>query len=483
MIFNSLTFILFLFLVIGLYWFLSEKPKLLLIFIASLIFYAFWRIEFVSILLLSTVTDYFVAQAIYNSSEKRRRRRLLYISLSVNLGLLFIFKYFLFFSKNILSLGNLFGLKLSIPIAYIILPLGISFYTFQTLSYTIDVYRNTIKPEKNFLLYADYVLFFPQLVAGPILRAGEVIHQLVKKPPFDVLIFFDGIKRILFGLFLKVVLADNIAPLVDSGFSLGSKSTSAIDIWTLSLLFGFQIYFDFSAYSHIAVGSAKLMGINFPENFNFPFLSISPQDFWKRWHISLSAWIRDYIFLPVSYKISSKLKQSKYLKIKTDIIIYFSGIFIAMTLCGFWHGANWTFVLWGMYHALLLFIFKTTKPIQKKLKRKFRNVLNWAITFLFVTLGWMIFRSQGIDEVIWRFVKIFSPKEYLWLGLRENTYLIAVLILLGAILSFFIRKKTVPLLNDLFLFRIVVETLYFTFLFALVFIFLRPINQFIYFQF
>ncbi len=227
------------------------------------------------------------------------RRFWLFVSLLGNLGSLFYFKYLGFALTNLQMVVDVFGLEWRLPHPDILLPLGISFYTFQTMSYTIDVYRGFIKAEKDLLLFSTYVVFFPQLVAGPILRAVEVIPWLLKKPHWEWSNLSIGIKRILGGLFLKVVLADNIAEFVDVGFGVDVGYLSAIDVWTLAFLFGFQIYFDFSAYSHIAIGSAKLMGIDFPENFNFPYFSTSAREFWKRWHISLSSWIRDYLYLPL----------------------------------------------------------------------------------------------------------------------------------------------------------------------------------------
>ncbi len=207
-------------------------------------------------------------------------------------------------------------MNLNIPYYNIILPLGISFFTFHSICYSVDVYRGTIKPESNFIVYAIYVAFFPQLVAGPILRAGQVIYQLKTKRVFDLTKLSIGLRRVLYGLFLKVVIADNIAPLVDDGFAQNINFLSAIDVWTLAFLFGFQIYFDFSAYSHIALGSAKMMGIEFPENFNYPYLATSPKEFWKRWHISLSNWFRDYVFLPLAYPLTRKLPKKKYFGIR-----------------------------------------------------------------------------------------------------------------------------------------------------------------------
>ena len=308
MLFNSLTYLSLLFFVVILFWNLSGRSRFFLIFISSLTFYGFWKIEFIILLLFSTISDWLISHQIVKHENKIKKKFLL-LSLIINLSLLFYFKYLIFFSENTFGLLNLMGFKIDPILLKIILPLGISFYTFQTISYTVDVYRKVIKPEKDFIVYACYVTFFPQLVAGPILRAREVISQFKKTNNFNWDYITDGFRRVLYGLFLKVVLADNIAPLVNSGFDLSLETLSAIDVWTLAFLFGLQIYFDFSGYSHIALGSAKMIGISFPENFNFPYLANSPKDFWQRWHISLSSWVRDYIYLPllgVKYQVSSK---------------------------------------------------------------------------------------------------------------------------------------------------------------------------------
>ncbi|RMG32834.1 MAG: MBOAT family protein, partial [Methanobacteriota archaeon] len=300
MIFNSVSFLLFLAIIIPLYWVLPKSPRLWLIFLSSLVFYGFWRIEFIPLMLFSTLVDFTAAQAIHASTQLSRKRIYLAISILINLGLLFYFKYLNFFVDNVIDALSVIGLQIEKPIMEIVLPLGISFYTFQTISYTVNVYRGFIKPEKNFVLYACYVTFFPQLIAGPILRAKEVIHQFHNRPNFNLVDFGHGIRLVLYGLFLKVVLADNVAPLVDAGYSMPTSMLSALDVWTLAFLFGFQIYFDFSAYSHIAIGCARMMGIHFPDNFFYPYLAHSPKEFWRRWHISLSSWIRDYLYLPLA---------------------------------------------------------------------------------------------------------------------------------------------------------------------------------------
>ena len=302
MIFNSVTFLLFFVAVTLLYWALPSKPRYWLLFISSLVFYAFWRWEYLSVLLLSAVTDYFVARAISDTpiEHKKRRKQLLAVSLTVNLGLLFYFKYLLFFTSNFNALFEQLGTLTRLPYWDIILPFGISFYTFETISYTMDVYRGHIKAEKKFITYGLFVAFFPKLVAGPIQRAAELVEQLKQRPNFQIHFVVEGVKRMIYGLFLKVIFADNISPLVDEGFAMNPDSLAGLDVITLSFLFGFQIYFDFAAYSHIALGAAKVLGISIPENFNFPYIATSMKDFWKRWHISLSSWIRDYLYLPLT---------------------------------------------------------------------------------------------------------------------------------------------------------------------------------------
>ncbi len=489
MIFNSVTYILFLVIIVLLYWGLPNRLKIWLIFLASIIFYGFWKVEFVSLMLISATNDYLVAQAIYKTPKenKKRRKWLLAISLLVNLGLLFYFKYLLFFTDNLSFLAQMAGFDVIPPVLNIILPLGISFYTFQTISYTVDVYRGFLKPEKDFVLYGSYVMFFPQLIAGPGLRACEVIDQLRVRPAFSLDFIPEGIKRILYGLFLKTVLADNIATSVDYGFGLPVESLSALDVWTLSFLFGFQIYFDFSAYSHIAIGSAKLMGISFPENFNFPYAANSFKAFWKRWHISLSSWIRDYLYLPLmgakvmdrsTGGIGESVEQKRPAKSKKDRALFFT-----WAIMGLWHGANWTFVFWGLYHAVLIFMERNLSFIRKRLPSSSKNILGWAFTLPLAMLGWIPFRAQSMNDVFLMFQKIVNPFEYMSLGMRENVYIITVLMFLlttGAYLAkTYLRKPVIdmPIVYSVF------NVVKYTALIILVFTFLRPISQFIYFQF
>jgi len=480
-IFNSLTYLFFLFVIVVLYWILPYRARLLLIFSASLIFYGFWRVEFIPIMLLSVVVDYFVALRIPHSSSVGKKR-LLAVSLVTNLGLLFYFKYLIFFAENAVGFANMLGADVDPIVLNIILPLGISFYTFQTISYTVDVYRGLIKPENDFILYGCYVTFFPQLVAGPVLRAVEVIHQFAKRPPFLWEDIAGGLKRIIYGLFLKVVLADNIAPLVDTGYAMPVETMSALDVWTLAFLFGFQIYFDFSAYSHIALGSARLMGICFPENFNFPYLAQSPRDFWRRWHISLSSWIRDYLYLPLAgIKVHDRsvggLSNAVLDKKKNK------ALFVTWCIMGLWHGANWTFVLWGVFHAFVIFLYKSLAPIASEFSHNIKIVGGIIITLPIMMLSWIPFRADSLDMTFSMWAKVFDPFLYSSLGMRENAYLVAAIILLGIISTFLVQKKFVPLIKQNRELLLLGETVIFLVIFPLVVIFLRPINQFIYFQF
>lgn len=481
MIFNSLTYLSLLFIVVTLYWLLPYRARLLLIFSASLTFYGFWRIEFLPVLLLSTFVDWWVTQKMRGQSE-RSRYHLLLISLTINLGLLFYFKYLIFFADNAVGLANLLGAEID-PIALkIILPLGISFYTFQTISYTVDVYRRFIEPERDFVLYACYVTFFPQLVAGPVLRAAEVTHQFANRVVFSSEHLFAGIRRILYGLFLKVVLADNISPLVDAGYIMPLETMSALDVWTLAFLFGFQIYFDFSAYSHIALGSARLMGINFPENFNFPYLASSPKDFWRRWHISLSSWIRDYLYLPFAgEKVHDRSTGG--LGVATAERKHTKALFLSWAIMGLWHGANWTFLLWGIFHAVVISVYRLIQPRTRSLSKHIRWWGGIAITLPIMMFAWVPFRAESVDHTFVMWGKIFDPSAYFWLGMRENTYLITALILFGVLSSYAVKEKIVPKMQTFQVGVALADISAVAVMTALVIVFLRPINQFIYFQF
>jgi len=481
-LFNSLTYITFLVFVISLYWVLPYRARMILILISSLTFYGFWKIEFIPVMLASVVIDYFAAIKM-PSSNRIVKKRLLIVSLMANLGLLFYFKYLIFFSSNAIGLANILGAEID-PIALkILLPLGISFYTFQTMSYTVDCYRGVVKPEKDFILYACYVTFFPQLVAGPILRASEVIYQLKSRVGFSWTHIAVGCRRIIYGLFLKVVFADNISPLVDSGFLIPLETISALDVWTLAFLFGFQIYFDFSAYSHIALGSARLMGITFPENFNFPYVSSSPREFWRRWHISLGSWIRDYLYLPLTGAVF-KDRSVGGLGAATDDKAQNKALFASWSIMGLWHGANWTFVLWGIYHAIVIFVYRKLATKAETIPKSIKKWVGILITLPIMMLSWIPFRAESIENTFLMWRTVINPYAYSSLGMRETVYVITCLLLAGFFITFLIKQKVMPKILKLNTSIVVVlEGMIFTIMLALVIVYLRPISQFIYFQF
>lgn len=487
MIFNSLTYIIFLTLVVCLYWVLPKRPRLWLILIASSCFYGFWRPEFLLVMLFSAATDYFVAKRLEVMEDGPGRRAWLLLSLAVNLGLLCYFKYLLFFVGTAAAALHVFGVDIQIPALNIILPLGISFYTFETISYVVDVYRRTIPAEKSFVMYGCFVTFFPKLVAGPVLRAAEMIPQFDAQPKFRVDAFFSGIQRILLGLFLKVAIADNISPLVDGGFEQATTALSALDVWTLAFLFGFQIYFDFAAYSSIAIGSARLVGIHVPENFDYPYVATSPRDFWRRWHISLSSWIRDYLYLPlqglkvrtrsaggVSVDVGESSKSTRHPTV---------ALVLTWAIMGLWHGANWTFVVWGLYHAMLIILYRLSTGTAKRLPNWVQTYGGWGVTILAVMLGWIPFRAKDLATTFDMWAKVFSPKQYGWLGMRENTYLVTALLLLACLLAYAFHRYGATLLKRVFVVEVGMQIVTMAIVFAVVFVFLRPISQFIYFQF
>ena len=488
MIFNSVTFLLFLPVVVALYWFLPTYPRRLMLLVGSLVFYAFWRWEFTLLLIVAAIVDYWCAISIEKRTDKVSRRRFLLFSLVINFGLLFYFKYLVFFSNSVVWALHIFGATVEIPHLNIILPLGISFYTFETTSYTVDVYRGHIKAERDFLTYATFLIYFPHLIAGPILRAAQILPQLETKKRFDWRYISDGLGRVLEGLFLKVVLADNISPWVDAAFAQPISSLGVIDVFTMAFMFGFQIYFDFSAYSHIAIGCAQMMGIEFPENFNFPYAASSFKEFWKRWHISLSAWIRDYLYLPL---LGVKVSNNAAVGIGASLAVEDNApkrnknviLFLTWGIMGLWHGANWTFIFWGLYHATLIFVERMLQPLGKiKINQKLASFLGWSVTLPLVMLSWIPFRAKSMTEVFALFGKFFQARNYRVLGLNENTYVIAALVLTMGILAYgiqtFLAGKQIntTLLTGLHILK-------YTTIILLVFTFLRPISQFIYFQF
>jgi alginate O-acetyltransferase complex protein AlgI len=485
MIFNSVTYIIFLAIVVVLYWSLARQGRLLLLLAASIIFYGFWSFVFVPLMLLSTLIDYIAARLIGSAKSRKTQTIAMATSLVANLSLLVLFKYYYFISDNVTGLASLFGADLQLPYMEILLPIGISFYTFQTISYTIDVYRGFIKPVREFTLFATYVTFFPQLVAGPILRASEVMWQLDHRPKFNTDTFSEGVRRILGGLFLKVVLADNIAPFVNDAFSQDPRFLGPLDTMTMAFLFGFQIYFDFAAYSHIALGSALLFGIRFPENFHFPYLATSPRIFWRRWHISLSSWIRDYLYLPLT---GAKVHDRSTGGIGEAITSQgrwrvAAALFATWAIMGLWHGAAWAFVVWGLWHATLIQLYRQTAGIQALIPEPMRSLVGWSITLPLVMLSWIPFRTQSLETTGDLLANLFRLERLSILGLRETAYLVAAITMVIVLVAPFAGKAYTHLRKRQTATGDLVEVAGLAVVTALVLIYLRPLDQFIYFQF
>lgn len=489
MLFNTATYVmLFLPLVTLAYWQLPRRARLWLILIASLVFYGFWRIDFIPLVLFSAMLDYYLALLIARTEEPGKRRRVMLWSVAANLGILGFFKYLNFATQSVGSIAQWLGYQPGFVELNIILPLGISFYIFQTLSYTIDVYRREIEPERDWLKYLCFVTFFGHMVAGPILRARTLLPQFDTRPPFDHALILDGLKRILAGLFLKVVIADTIAGFVDTGFQRNPAELSGIDAWTLAFLFGFQIYFDFAGYSHIAIGSAKLLGITLPENFNFPYLATSPRDFWQRWHISLSTWIRDYLYLPIVGTFRSA-KETAWDTVGTSDDQPSQArrawaLFLTWTIMGLWHGANWTFAIWGLYHATLI---QAQRLIGARSSggSSWRAIAGFGVTLPLMMAGWVPFRCRTVGDTFTMWGRMVDPSAYGrgMLGLQPNAYMVAAAVMAGMMLVWAWRTYAAPRVERYQWADGALATAYYTVTIAMVFICLQAKAQFIYFQF
>ncbi|ARN77656.1 membrane-bound O-acyltransferase family protein [Nonlabens spongiae] len=404
MLFNSIEFAVFLPVVFAAFWLLSKSHisfQNTLLLLASYVFYGWWDWRFLSLIIFSSLVDYTLGLLIHKEKILVKRKILLFVSLIVNLGFLGFFKYYNFFIDSFVEAFTLFGSEINPDRLAIILPVGISFYTFQTLSYTIDIYRRQLEPTKNVLAFFTFVSFFPQLVAGPIERASHLLPQFLTKRQFDYKRAVSGVQLIVWGFFKKMVIADNAAVLVNGIFSDYESQTSASLIVGM-LLFAFQIYGDFSGYSDIAIGTGRLFGFDLMTNFRFPYLSKGISEFWKRWHISLSTWFRDYLYIPLGGSRGSQMAALR-------------NIFIVFVVSGFWHGANWTFIAWGFIHGLLyipMFVTRKSKEISHQASRTFKNLsgfASWLAIFTFVCFAWIFFRSPSITDA-WSYITmIFDP--------------------------------------------------------------------------
>ena len=395
MLFNSIDFAFFLPIVFILYWFVAQKKielQNLLIVIASYVFYGWWDWRFLTLILFSTIVDYFIGIILNNENNVRRRKILLWTSILVNIGLLGFFKYYNFFLDNFTSAFSFFGTEIESNSLNIILPIGISFYTFQTLSYTIDIYKRKLEPTKDFIGFAAFVCFFPQLVAGPIERASNLLPQFYTKRIFNYSNAVDGMRQILWGLFKKIIIADNCAEYANLIFN-NSDAHSGSTLLLGAVFFTFQIYGDFSGYSDIAIGTSRLFGFDLKQNFNFPYFSRDIAEFWRRWHISLSTWFRDYLYIPLGGS-------------RGGILMKVRNTFMIFIVSGFWHGANWTYIVWGALNAIYFIPLLLTNRNRNNLDvvakgrilPSFREVFFMTSTFGLTVFAWIFFRAENISH-------------------------------------------------------------------------------------
>ena len=405
MLFNSLDFAIFLPIVFILYWFVTNHNLRLqnaLIVVASYVFYGWWDWRFLSLIIFSTLVDYSIGRRLKNEENQSTRKILLWTSIIVNLGFLGFFKYYNFFLDNFIAAFSFFGQEINANSLNIILPVGISFYTFQTLSYTIDVYKKKLEPTEDIIAFSAFVCFFPQLVAGPIERATNLLPQFYKNRTFEYDKAVDGMHQILWGLFKKIVIADNCAEYANLIFN-NYQDYNGSTLLLGAIFFTFQIYGDFSGYSDIAIGTSRLFGFNLMQNFATPYFSRDIAEFWRRWHISLSTWFRDYLYIPMGGS-----RGGTWMKVRNTFIIFL--------VSGFWHGANWTFIVWGGLNALyflpLLLLKRNRTNIgvvaEGRMLPTSREFLQMAITFLLTVLTWIFFRARNIKEAVFIIKSIFS---------------------------------------------------------------------------
>jgi len=405
MLFNSIDFAIFFPIFFIFYWLTnawSLNVRNVFILCSSILFYGWWEWSFIYLLLFSSLVDYLIGVGLSQSRSTIRRKLLLATSLTVNLGMLCYFKYANFFIENFNEAFTFFGSEISITTLNVVLPVGISFYTFQTLSYSIDVYRGDLKPTKDIIAFFGFVSFFPQLVAGPIERATNLLPQFNLAQQFNYDNAVIGLRQILWGLVKKVIIADNCSVLANQIFD-NSEIYSGSTLLLGAIFFSFQIYGDFSGYSDIAIGSARLLGIKLMENFKFPYFSRDIAEFWRRWHISLSTWFRDYLYFPLGGS-----KGTMFFTIRNTFIIFL--------VSGFWHGSNWTFVVWGFLHALYFIPLLIQKKNRKNLefekidfsKNGFMLICRTIFTFLLVTLAWVFFRAESLQDALLFLKGIFS---------------------------------------------------------------------------
>jgi D-alanyl-lipoteichoic acid acyltransferase DltB (MBOAT superfamily) len=481
LLFNSIDFLIFLPLIFCLYWLLdniSLKLQNLLIVISSYVFYGWWDWRFLSLIVISTLVDYSIGCRLKKEILLAKRKKLLLASILVNLGLLGFFKYYNFFLDNFISAFSFFGATIEANSLNIILPVGVSFYTFQTMSYTIDVYRKKLEPTNDLIAFSAFVSFFPQLVAGPIERATNLLPQFYQKRNFEYSKAIDGMRQILWGFFKKMVIADNCADFANKIFANPSVySGSALALG--ATFFAFQIYGDFSGYSDIAIGTARLFGINLKKNFAFPYFSRDIAEFWRRWHISLSTWFKDYLYIPLGGSRGGTVQ-----KIRNTLVIF--------VVSGFWHGANWTFIAWGVLNAVyylpLMLLNQNRNHEDSVAKGKIipsiKDVVLISFTFCQVLVAWVFFRARTLLEAKFYLCKMFSISFFSSPNIQlSNRKRFLVVLIIFCLLEWLQRDKEHTLqLDNLELPKVGKWLIYYLILFCTLFM-ARAQTEFIYFQF
>lgn len=477
MLFNSFEFLIFFPIVTIAYYLSPHRFRWILLLLASCVFYMFFVPIYILILLITILIDYFAAIYISKATSERRRKTCLVLSILSTCIVLIIFKYFNFFNDNIRLLAEAAHWHYPVNPLKILLPIGLSFHTFQSLSYVIEVYRNKQKAEKHFGIYALYVMFYPQLVAGPIERPQNMLHQFYEKHEFDYSNVVEGLKRMLWGYFKKVVIADRLSIYV-AAINSNYKHHNGTSLTLAAIFFGFQIYCDFSAYSDIAIGSARVMGFKLMTNFNLPFFSRNVTEFWRRWHISLSTWFNDYLFTPLSFNF-------RYWG-TTGILL---AIMITFFTSGLWHGAGWTFILFGVFHGLAVCYETLTKKFRKKAAKAIPRIiytnLSILFTFTFACFTWIFFRATSMEQADTIIKRILFVRGPLFLGFSNRDMIYAVVFLLVLLVKEFIEEH--KLFNNFSLYHnsnAVIRQLTYYSLIVLIMLFgVFDGSQFIYFQF
>lgn len=440
MLFNSIDFVVFFPIVFLLYWVCSKDLTFRNVFVllSSYVFYGWWDWKFLGLIIISSFVDYYVGKRLGRVKTEKKRKLLLYLSLLVNLGFLLYFKYFNFFIESFVDAFTLFGKPLEVSTLNIVLPVGISFYTFQTLSYTIDVYKGKFKPTDNIISFFAFVAFFPQLVAGPIERASHLLPQFSRLYRFDYNQVRSGLQLMLWGFFKKVVIADRLAILVNSVYD-SPDAYNGIDLIVATLFFTFQIYCDFSGYSDIAIGLARTLGFDLMKNFDSPYFSKSIAEFWRRWHISLSTWFRDYVYIP--------LGGSKKGKNRT-----FANLLAVFLISGLWHGAAITFVIWGGIHGLIIVLEKASQKSRDRLyqfagldRDVFSNRLFFGFsTFFVVVFAWIFFRANNFKDaqiIVYKIFNFQATKLSSDLGLSDFNFNLSIVLILALVLIEYVNKQ------------------------------------------